>query len=336
MNGRSVELDAMRRRLSTAHGKEYWRSLEELADSEVFRRWVHEEMPRHAAAWTNALDRRDFLKLMGASLALAGFAGCRNASPAPNDEKIVPYVSQPEEIVPGKPLYFATAMPLAGFGRGAVVESHMGRPIKIEGNPKHPASLGGTDVFMQASVLDLYDPDRSPAVSNAGVLSNWSTFLSPLNGQLALLSRAQGEGLFVLTETVTSPTMKAQLDELLHRFPKAKWHQYDPVGRDGVYDGARLAFGEPLETLYRFDRAAVILSIDADFLYVGPGAVRYVRDFSNKRRVGDPSAEINRLYMVETMPTVTGSVADHRLPLSPSGIENFAKATAASLGIETG
>src|SRR5262245_46965637 len=129
MNGRSFDLDAIRRRLSTARGKEYWRSLDELADSEAFKRWMHEEMPRHAAAWTDALDRRDFLKLMGASLALAGLAGCRNASPAPNDEKIVPYVNQPEEIVPGKPLYFATAMPLAGFGRGVLAESHMGRPI---------------------------------------------------------------------------------------------------------------------------------------------------------------------------------------------------------------
>jgi molybdopterin-containing oxidoreductase family iron-sulfur binding subunit len=336
MEDRTLDINSVRQRLSQSRGKEYWRCLEEFADAEGFKRLVQQEMPRHAAAWAEALNRRDFLKLMGASLALAGLEACRSASPAPNDEKIVPYVSQPEEIIPGKPLYFATAMPLAGFARGILAESHMGRPTKIEGNPQHPASLGGTDVFMQASVLDLYDPDRSPAVSNAGTASDWSAFLAALNTQMAILRLAQGEGLFVLSETVTSPTLKSQLEELLSRFPKAKWHQYDPLNRDSVYDGDRLAFGEPVETHYRFDKAEVGLSIDSDFLFFGPGAVRYARDFSNKRRVHGTSSPMNRLYMVESTATVTGSMADHRLPLGPSAIEAFAKAVAAGFGVNTG
>jgi molybdopterin-containing oxidoreductase family iron-sulfur binding subunit len=336
MNAWPIDLDSIRERLSTSRGKEYWRCLEELADAEEFKRFVRQEFPRHASAWMDSLDRRDFLKLMGASLALAGLAGCRSASPAPNNEKIVPYVSQPEEIIPGKPLYFASAMPLAGFGRGILAESHMGRPTKIEGNPQHPASLGAADVFMQASVLNLYDPDRSQAVSNAGILSNWSAFFSALNSQLATRRLTQGEGLYVLTETVTSPTLEAQLKELLDRFPKARWHQYEPVGRDSVYDGARLAFGEPVETLYRFDKARVILSIDSDFLFSGPAALRYARDFSDKRRVHATNAEMNRLYAVESAATVTGSMADHRLPLGPRAIEAFAKFVAAGVGVDLG
>ena len=168
-----------------AHGKEYWRCLEELADSEAFEELLRAEYPRQAAAWADSVDRRGFLKLMGASLALAGLSGCLSPAPAPTDEKIVPYVKQPEEIIPGKPLYFASAMPLAGYGRGILAESHMGRPTKIEGNPSHPASLGATDVFMQASILDLYDPDRSQVLSHAGRIATWDNFFAAINGEMA-------------------------------------------------------------------------------------------------------------------------------------------------------
>jgi MoCo/4Fe-4S cofactor protein with predicted Tat translocation signal len=326
-------LDAMRRRLAVAKGPEYWRCLEELADTEEFKELLHLEFPRFASVFSNGVDRRSFLKLMGASLALAGLSGCLSSSPAPRDEKIVPYVTQPEEIIPGKPLYFATAMPLQGFGRGVLAESHMGRPTKIEGNPQHPASLGASDVFMQASVLGLYDPDRSRALSNAGMISTWSAFYAAMNAELESQRLRQGVGLRILTETVTSPTLAYQLKEILTKFPQAKWHQYEPAGRDYVRAGARLAFGEIVETLYRFDKAEIILSLEADFLYHGPASIRYARDFVDKRRVGDTNGKMNRLYAVESTPTLTGSMADHRLPLRPNEIVAFAKALARDLGV---
>ena len=336
MNFRSPDLSSIRERLAKTAGKDYWRCLEELADTEEFKQLMRREFPRHASAWIDSLDRRSFLKFMGASLALAGLGGCASPSPAPPDEKIVPYVTQPEEIIPGTPLYFATAMPFQGFGRGVVAESHMGRPTKIEGNSQHPASLGATDVFMQASILNLYDPDRSEAVMRAGLLSSWEAFVATLNVQLANQRRSQGEGLRILTETVTSPTLAAQLGQLLAQFPKAKWSQYEPVSRDFVYEGARLAFGEAVETLYRFDKADTVLAIDSDFLFFGPASVRYARDFADKRRVHGPEAKMNRLYAVESTPTVTGSMADHRLPLGPIAIDAFAKVIASRLGIEFG
>ena len=327
------DLNVIRRRLSSARGPEYWRCLEELADSAEFKELVNREAPRHAAAWTEVMDRRDFLKLMGASLALAGLTGCLSSSPAPPDEKIVPYVKQPEEIIPGKPLYFATAMPLQGYGRGILVESHMGRPTKVEGNPDHPASLGATDALTQASVLGLYDPDRSHAINNAGRISTWNAFFSALNAELEAQRLSQGAGLRILTETVTSPTLAQQIQNVLTRFPKAKWHQYQPLSGDSARQGSRLAFGQVVDGIYRFDAADVILSIGADFLFQGPASVRYARDFANRRRVGAGSTEMNRLYLVESTPSVTGAMADHRLPLSPNLIEAFTRQIARSLGL---
>ncbi len=326
-------LAAIRDRLGKSAGREYWRSLEELADTPAFNEWVNAELPRHAAAWLSAIDRREFLKLMGASLALSGLAGCLSSAPAPADEKIVPYVKQPEEIVPGKPLYFATAIPLGGYARGIVVESHMGRPTKVEGNPEHPASLGATDAITQASVLSLYDPDRSRVISNAGRITTWGAFFSALNAELEAQRLSQGAGLRVLTETVTSPTLAQQLKDLLTKFPKAKWHQYDSLGGDAAYAGARLAFGEPVETIYRLDRADVIVSLDADFLLHGPGAVRYAREFADRRRAADGQTAMNRLYAVESALSLTGANADHRLALRPSAVAEFARALAKGLGL---
>ncbi len=279
MSERPDTLNSIHERLGSARGAEYWRCLEELADTQEFRELLQREYPRHASVWDESLDRRGFLKLMGASLALAGLSGCLSSAPAPTDEKIVPYVNQPEEIIPGKPLFFATAMPLGGFGRGVLVESHMGRPTKIEGNPLHPASLGAADVFMQASILDLYDPDRSQVLTNAGRIGTWNAFFAAINSELETQRVNQGAGLRILTGTVTSPTLASQLKELLGKFPKARWHQYEPVGGDGARDGSRLAFGEVIATQYRFDRAEVILSLDADFLFFGPASLRYCAGF---------------------------------------------------------
>ncbi|MGI9035578.1 MAG: 4Fe-4S dicluster domain-containing protein [Pyrinomonadaceae bacterium] len=271
----------------------------------------------------NLLNRRDFLRLMGASIALAGFAGCNLRQPV---EQIVPYVREPEEITLGKPLFYATAMTLGGYAQGLLVESHEFRPTKVEGNPLHPASLGATDVFAQASVLSLYDPDRSKDVTRNGQISTYNNFLADLRRNLNNQRTKGGAGLRILTQTISSPTLFFQINSLLKDFPNAVWHQYEPLSRDNEREGAILAFGEDAATIYKFDAANVILSLDADFLTESPARVRYARDFSKRRRVrAGGNTQMNRLYAVECTPTITGSMADNRLALKSSEIENFAR-----------
>ncbi|HEU4389095.1 MAG TPA: 4Fe-4S dicluster domain-containing protein [Blastocatellia bacterium] len=265
---------------------------------------------------------------MGASLALAGFAACTRQP----EEKIVPYVRQPEEMVPGEPLVFATAMTLGGYATGLLVESHEGRPTKIEGNPLHPASLGKADPYCLASILDLYDPDRPQTVTKAGDISTWTAFVAAMRVALDAQRGSQGAGLRILTETVTSPTLASQIRALLKEFPKAKWHQWDPVNLDYVRAGARLAFGEHVNTVYRFDKADVILSLDADFLCTGPGWLRYAHDFAEKRKVGEGAGKMSRLYVAECTPTNTGAVADHRLAIPASEVGSLAQAITARVG----
>jgi MoCo/4Fe-4S cofactor protein with predicted Tat translocation signal len=326
-----LDLDAVRLRLAEARGKHYWRSLEELADTEAFQELLHREFPQGATEWTDPLSRRQFLTLMGASLALAGLTGCSRPT-----EKILPYVRQPEEIIPGKPLFFATAMTLGGLATGLLVESHEGRPTKVEGNPDHPASLGATDAFAQAAVLGLYDPDRSQSVAYLGRIRGWSDAVGALRTAMSLQREKQGAGLRILTETVGSPTLAAQLQALLKDYPAAKWHQYEPAGTDSARAGARLAFGADVGHHYRFDKADVVLSLEADFLSCGPAHLRYVRDFTARRRVRGDKADMNRLYVVECELSPTGAVADHRLPLRAGQVEGFALHLAATLGVRTG
>jgi MoCo/4Fe-4S cofactor protein with predicted Tat translocation signal len=325
-----LDLAAIRKRLSGAHGKEYWRSLEELADTEEFREFLHREFPQQASDWQDGIGRRRFLQLMGASLALAGINACTRQP----TELIVPYVHPPEAIVPGRPLFFATAMTTGGVADGLLVESHEGRPTKIEGNPNHPASLGATSVFAQASVLGLYDPDRSQTITNLGEIRPWGAFLGETQKAMAAQEAGKGAGLRLLTETVTSPTLSNQINTLLAQFPSAKWIQYEPANRDNVRAGAILAFGEDVNPIYHFDKADVILSLDADFLDCGPGHLRYTREFAAKRKLNEGRQEMNRLYVVESTLTNTGATADHRLPLRPSQIESFTHAVAAQLGIQ--
>lgn len=324
-----LDLAAIRDRLDTTRGPHYWRSLEELAATDEFREFLHREFPEQAADWPDPVSRRRFLHLMGASLALTGLNACTR-QPA---EKIVPYVRAPEGLVPGKPLFFATAMPLGGFAHGVEVESHEGRPTNIEGNPKHPASLGATHAFTQASVLTLYDPDRSQVVINVRRISTWGTVFAAISPQLETQRLRKGQGLRVLTETVTSPTMAYQLRGLLDVFPEAKWHQYEPVNRDYLYAGARRAFGENVTTQYRFDQAQIILALDADYLACGPPSVRYAHDFAARRRVRDGQTAMNRLYAVESTPSITGAMADHRLTLRAHEVADFAYAVARELGV---
>lgn len=265
-----------------------------------------DEFPAGSASWPNELSRRRFIELMGASIALAGASGCTRNPP----EHIVPYTRQPEEIVPGKPLYFATALTLSGFARGVLVETHEGRPTKIEGNPQHPATLGASDVFMQADLLALFDPERSQAVLRNGQISSWDAVIGELTSAARVWESNGGAGLRILTRHETSPTFLDQLRRLLAKYPSAKWHEHEPLGL-----GASTA-------LYHFDRAEVIVSLGADFL-CNPGAgLRYTRDFARGRRA---LMRMNRLYVAESTPTLTGAMADHRFVMSPSELFQFAR-----------
>ena len=302
----------------------FWRTLEERAQDPAFREHLYNEFPSEIEAITDPVARRTFLKLMGASIALAGVSAC-TSQPA---EHIVPYVRQPEELIPGKPLFYATAMPLGGVATGLLVESHEGRPTKVEGNPMHPGSLGASDVFAQAAVLGLYDPDRSQTLTNVGEIRPWAAFLGAIRAAMTAQQPLKGAGLRILTESVSSPTLAAQIRDLLARYPSARWHQWDPASRDHARVGAKLAFGEYVDAQYRFADADVILSLDADFLASGPAALRYARDFAARRRP-EQADRMNRLYAIESMPTSTGARADHRLPAKPSEIGAIARAIAA-------
>ena len=326
---REIDLAQIRARLSAEDGKTWWRGLEELADTDEFRNMLHREFPEQASEFTDPAGRREFLKLMGASLALAGVAGCTRQPP----EQIVPYVRAPEEIVPGRPLFFATAMPFAGEAMPMLVESHMGRPTKIEPNPEHPATRGGSDVFAQAAILTLYDPDRSQAVKHLGDIVPWTDFLAAVQGAMNAQRALKGAGLRVLSDTVISPTLADQMEQWLAPLPEARWVQWEPVSRDAARAGARQAFGEYVEPRYQFDHAEVVLSLDADFLVTGHGHLRWAHDFMSKRRLTHGQTGMNRLWMVESTPTSTGVKADHRLAIRALDVEAFARAVAARLGV---
>jgi MoCo/4Fe-4S cofactor protein with predicted Tat translocation signal len=324
-------------------GKQYWRSLEELADSPVFHEFVAREFPQQAEEWNDPIERRTFIKLMGASLALAGLSGCVFQPP----EKIVPYVKQPEEEIPGKALFFATAVPLFGAATPVLVRSNEGRPTKIEGNPDHPNNrpteftedpgrdprgLSATDIFTQAAILGLYDPDRSQTLTFREDIRTWTAFVGEIRTALDEQRPRQGAGIRFLSETITSPSVGAQIKELQAMWPQARWHQYEPANRDNARAGAMMALGQPVSTTYRFDIADRILSLDCDFLSAFPGYLRYARDFAAKRRAGIENNSMNRLYVVETTPSNTGAKADHEWCVKPSEFEGIARALAAGGG----
>ncbi len=326
--GKPLDLVQIQAKLEQSPEKRVWRGLGELAQAPDYRDFAECEFPHDPRADSRGVSRRSALKLMGASAALAGLTACTKLP----TEKIVPYAQQqPEDFVPGKPLFYATAMPLAGYATGLLVESHMGRPTKIEGNPSHPASLGSANATTQASVLTLYDPDRAQVVIHRGRIGDWSTFLTTMDAARAEIQAKKGAGLRILTGMVTSPSLADQIRALLALYPQAKWHQYEPLNRDSVREGAKLAFGEYVNPVYPLDQAEVIVSLDADFLTAGPGAVRYARDFADKRRVTSPDSIMNRLYVVESTPTVTGAMADHRLPMRASNVYPFARGLHAGL-----
>ena len=324
-----VDLQGVRRTPDATGPRRYWKSLDELADAPAFLEFLHREFPEQASMFEDPKGRREFMTLMGASLALAGLTACTK-QPV---EKILPYVRQPEQLVPGRPLFFATAAGHDGYARGILVESHEGRPTKVEGNPEHPASLGGSDAFGQAHVLGLYDPDRSKTVLYIGEDRTWGEFRAALREALEKQKAKGGAGLRFLTGRVTSPTLAGQMEGVLAAFPQAKWVSWEPAGRDHARAGAVLAFGEPVEPQYRFDQADVVLSLEADFVSSHPASLRLVREFASRRKVDAAKPEMNRLYVVEGSPTSSGASADHRLALRSSEIEGFARAVAAGVGV---
>ena len=325
-----LDLEAIRARLAGSKGPQFWRSLEEAAGAPEFQAYLDNEFTPGASEWTEGVSRRRLIELMGASLGLAGLTSCTKQPP----EKIVPYVTAPEDIIPGKSQFFASSIPgPGGISSPVLVESNMARPTKIEGNPDHPGSMGSTSLQTQAAILGLWDPDRTQAVMREGRNSSWQRAQEALRMLREQMLSTKGAGFRLLTETVTSPTMGAAMKDFLAAFPEAKWIQYEPAGRDNARAGARLAFGEAVMPVYHLDQAAVVVSLDADFLTNGPGAVRHARAFADRRRDGSPN--MSRLYVVEPSPSLTGASADHRLALSAADVESFARALAAGLGVGT-
>ncbi len=300
-------------------GRRFWKNLDELAETPEFHELMREEFPRQSTEWVDSVSRRGFMKVMGASLALAGLAGCTKQP----DEPIYPYIRQPEDLILGKPMYFATAHPFPTGAIPVLVKSDAFRPIKIEGNPEHPMSKGKSDAITQGTLLDMYDPDRSQHCLYRGAASSWGDFQSAFSS--AVKKTQGGQGVYFLSETITSPTLAAQWKQLQAAYPQAKLVQWDPVNQDSSRAASKAAFGEYVDAQYKLEDADVILSLDADFLggIAHPGFLPMAAAYAARHRF-DKDKPMNRLYVIETMPTVTGFKAEHRLGLKPSDIEAVA------------
>ena len=306
-------------------GKTYWRSLDDLADTPAFREWVERRFPRSMRELLDGgIDRRRFLHLMAASIGLAGLNGCRRP-----ESQAHPYTKPPEEVVPGLPNYYATAMPRPGSAVPLLVESHEGRPTKVEGNPKHPDSAGATDAIAQASVLDLYDPDRFSPVLHGRAVSTWQAYDTFAGDHFAALRRRKGQGLHLLSEDVASPSLDLLREHLRAVMPEARWHTYQAISPANARAGATLAFGSPVVVpRCHVDRAKVVLALDCDFLGLEEEGGRHLLGFAQARRVGAPGDSMNRLYVVESRFSLTGGMADHRLRLPASQVREYSVALA--------
>ena len=304
----------------------YWRSLAQLENRPEFRPFLEREFPEGASEAPEGITRRDMMMLVGASVSLAGLAGCRRPV-----EEIVPYVTPPEEAMPGIPRYYATTMPFRRSAYGLIAESHEGRPTKVEGNPAHPSTLGASSARIQASVLGLYDPDRSQSVTLKGGKKTWTDFVTAW-GELAKAHAADGgAGLAVLSESFSSPSLARLASELRARYPKLQWATYDAVSDENRLAGLRQATGRDLDLMLRIDRASVVLCLDADPLLTDPEMIRHARGFADGRRAGASGGAMNRLYVVEGVYSLTGAMADHRLRLQSRYVAPFLAALAARL-----
>jgi len=315
----ATDLQALREKLAAGRGPAFWRTLDEAAESEELREYVEQEFPGLSGQIPQGVDRRSLLKVMAASLAMAGAAACTKQP----KELIVPYVRQPENIIPGLPLFYATAMPTAGYARGVLVESHLNRPTKVEGNPDHPASLGSTTIFEQGSVLNLYDPDRAEIVMREGSISNWPTFTGEFSTAAQGIVSRKGEGLAILSGATTSPTLINQMSTLLAQNPGAKWYIHEPSVNPAIRSAAKKIAGKNAFVAYDFSQADVIVSLESDFLNNGPAALAYARQYAKRRAIDNGETPV-RLYAIESCPTVSGSIADHRFPVKSSAIPAIA------------
>jgi MoCo/4Fe-4S cofactor protein with predicted Tat translocation signal len=316
-----LTLAQVRAKLDGKTGKRYWKSMDELAETPGFHEMLTEEFPRQAGEWVDAVSRRGFLKVMGASFALAGLAGCTKQP----DEPIFPYVKAPEDLILGKPMYFATAFPFPTGAIPVLVKSDAFRPIKVDGNPDHPMAKGKSDAITQATLLDLYDPDRSTRTLYRGQPSSWAEFQEAFTG--GVKASSGGAGVYFLSETITSPTLAAQWKAVQAKYPQAKLVQWEPVNRDSAMAASKAAFGSYTDAQYKLENADVILSLDADFLggIAHPGFLPMAAAYAQRHRY-EEGQTMNRMYVVETMTTVTGAKAEHRLALKPSDLVVFASA----------
>ncbi|OWU64765.1 MAG: molybdopterin oxidoreductase, partial [Armatimonadetes bacterium Cent15-Ar3] len=320
---RQVALDKMRAELEGKRGQQYWRTLEEVMQTPEFEAWFEDEFPNRKEIFE--IDRRSLLKFAGAGLALAGLTGCRGVFLP--EEKLVPYVKAPEEYVSGKPLFYASAVTLAGYATGVLVEQFEGRPIKLEGNPDHPASSGALDSMSQAEILNFYDPDRSQNVTTGGDISTWEAFFREAGPKVA----AGGVG--ILVGALTSPTAARLLSRLQAK--GAKLYSHEPAGRANVTKAVAAVTGKPGVPVYDFSKAKVVISLDSDFLSRSdnPGALVYARQFAKARRVLGEKGEMSRLYAIEAAAGTVGAMADHRYAVKPSEVYGAGCALANALGI---
>lgn len=304
-------------------GRVYWRGTEDFEDAPEAMRWMRGEFPQEdVQELLGNVSRRGFMSLMGASMALAGMTGCVRRP----EEHILPYAKAPEDVLPGIPNYYASSYALGGYALGTLVESHEGRPTKIEGNPDHSASQGATTAWMQASVLDLYDPDRCTRFTKEGQELTRTAFVDGIKAKATELKGKQGAGLRFLAETNVSPTLQGLKKRLSESYPQAVWHSWEPINDATVFGGSKLVFGEPLRPVHKLETAKVIVSIDCDFMLSEPDAVTMARSWAKGRQVNDPeNPMVNRLYAVEARFTITGSCADHRLRLRPSQLDGFVR-----------
>ncbi|MGO9111018.1 MAG: TAT-variant-translocated molybdopterin oxidoreductase, partial [Thermoguttaceae bacterium] len=316
-------------------GPHYWRSLEQLADTPEFRAGL-ERQPALGEQEALHASRRRFLQTMGASLSLAGLAGtgCIRLP----EERLAPYAHRPENRIPGNPVSYATALEIGGVAQGLLVTSFDGRPTKIEGNPGHPLNRGSAGILAQASVLELYDPDRSRGPWQRGkdgkpAEASWDEFARWAKEHIT----GDGSDLGVLSEASNSPSFVAMRTKFQERFPKAQWYEYEAVSDDNVREGTLAAFGQNVLPVLELADAKVIVSLDADLFGGGsPLAVKHARDFAAGRRLHDKNTqtEMNRLYVIESLHTITGASADHRLARGAGEIAGIAAELAAALGVD--
>jgi len=306
----------------------YWRSLEELAGTEELAAIVQREWPRFAGAMPPT-DRRRFLQLMAASLALGGLSGC---GPEAERRQLLPYVEQPPGIVPGQWRSYATAASEDGYATGVLVAHQMGRPVKVEGNPDHPASKGATSAMLEASILTLYDPHRSQSILHQGQIATWEAFATAVAERRQQWKSNHGAGLRLLTGRVTSPTLIEQIGALQQQFSELRWHRWEPLDRDNARQASDTAFGGPLDLLFDLSKADVVFAIESDLISTVPGHLVYARDFAARRRPVETGGKMSRVYAIESTPTLLGAKADHRLALAPAEIDRALRYLAAKTG----